>query len=66
MNLTYIPVFGKKCVSMKTHCRITIYHLVSQMGKFYELFHMDATVAVNELGLLYMKVRGFWKEKVLL
>ena len=27
------------------------------MGKFYELFHMDATIAVNELGLIYMKVR---------
>lgn len=27
-----------------------------QMGKFYELFHMDAAIAVNELGLIYMKV----------
>lgn len=27
-----------------------------QMGKFYELFHMDAATAVNELGLIYMKV----------
>jgi len=26
------------------------------MGKFYELFHMDATVAVNELGIIYMRV----------
>ena len=26
------------------------------MGKFYELFHMDAVVAVTELGLIYMKV----------
>ncbi len=27
-----------------------------QMGKFYELFHMDAVIGVNELGLLFMKV----------
>ena len=27
------------------------------MGKFYELFHIDATIGVKELGLLYMKVR---------
>ena len=32
---------------------------VLQMGKFYELFHMDAATAVNELGLIYMKV-GNW------
>lgn len=29
--------------------------LFFKMGKFYELFHMDATIAVNELGLIYMK-----------
>ena len=29
------------------------------MGKFYEFFHMDAATGVNELGLLYMKVR-YW------
>ena len=28
------------------------------MGKFYELFHIDATIGVKELGLLYMKVRS--------
>jgi len=27
-----------------------------QMGKFYELFHMDAATAVSHLGLIYMKV----------
>jgi len=32
------------------------------MGKFYELFHMDATVAVNELGLIYMKVGSKLKQ----
>ena len=26
------------------------------MGKFYELFHMDSTIGVKELGLIYMKV----------
>ena len=26
------------------------------MGKFYELFHMDAMIAVNELGIIFMKV----------
>ncbi len=25
------------------------------MGKFYELFHMDADVGVKELDLIYMK-----------
>ncbi|KAK7479072.1 hypothetical protein BaRGS_00029664 [Batillaria attramentaria] len=29
--------------------------LFFKMGKFYELFHMDATTAVEELGLIYMK-----------
>jgi len=28
----------------------------AQMGKFYELFHADATIAVSHLGLIYMKV----------
>ena len=26
------------------------------MGKFYELFNMDAVIAVNELGIIYMRV----------
>lgn len=26
-----------------------------QVGKFYEIFHMDADVAVKELDLIYMK-----------
>ncbi|XP_052086117.1 DNA mismatch repair protein Msh6-like [Mytilus californianus] len=29
--------------------------LFFKMGKFYELFHMDAVVGVNELGIIYMK-----------
>ncbi|CAG0914143.1 unnamed protein product [Notodromas monacha] len=29
--------------------------LFFKVGKFYELYHMDATVGVNELNLLYMK-----------
>lgn len=28
------------------------------MGKFYELYHMDAVIGVNELGLIFMK--GNW------
>ena len=29
--------------------------LFFKVGKFYELYHMDAEVAVRELGLIYMK-----------
>jgi len=29
-----------------------------QMGKFYELFHMDAVISVSHLGLIYMKVES--------
>ncbi|XP_045216870.2 DNA mismatch repair protein Msh6-like isoform X2 [Mercenaria mercenaria] len=38
---------------IKSHHFDTV--LFFKMGKFYELFHMDATIAVNELGLIYMK-----------
>ena len=31
------------------------------MGKFYELYHMDAEVAVKELGLIFMKVNKTFK-----
>lgn len=31
-------------------------YFFSQMGKFYELFHMDSVLAVNELGLIFMRV----------
>lgn len=30
--------------------------LFFKVGKFYELYHMDAAVGVNELGFTYMKV----------
>ena len=30
--------------------------ILHQVGKFYELYNMDATVGVKELGLIYMKV----------
>ena len=30
------------------------------MGKFYELYHMDAETAVKELGLVFMKVRYYF------
>lgn len=29
--------------------------LFFKMGKFYELFHMDADIGVSELDLMYMK-----------
>ncbi|XP_069105499.1 DNA mismatch repair protein Msh6-like [Argopecten irradians] len=29
--------------------------LFFKMGKFYELFHMDAVIGVNELGIIFMK-----------
>lgn len=32
--------------------------LLFKMGKFYELFEMDAHLAVEALGLSYMKVGG--------
>ncbi|XP_078505773.1 DNA mismatch repair protein Msh6 [Lissotriton helveticus] len=32
--------------------------LFYKVGKFYELYHMDAVIAVNELGLTFMK--GTW------
>ena len=28
---------------------------VPQVGKFYELYHMDAVIGVQELGLAFMK-----------
>lgn len=31
--------------------------LFFKVGKFYELYHMDATVGVNHLGFSYMKVK---------
>ena len=31
--------------------------LFFKMGKFYELFHMDAVLGVQELGLIMMKVK---------
>jgi len=30
--------------------------LFFKVGKFYELYHMDAATGVNELGLQYMRV----------
>ncbi|XP_046358330.1 DNA mismatch repair protein Msh6-like [Haliotis rufescens] len=38
---------------LKAHHYDTI--LFFKMGKFYELFHMDAVIGVSELGLIYMK-----------
>lgn len=30
--------------------------LFFKIGKFYELYHMDAVIGVNELSLTYMRV----------
>uniref|UniRef100_A0A4W5M4D8 DNA mismatch repair protein MutS-like N-terminal domain-containing protein n=1 Tax=Hucho hucho TaxID=62062 RepID=A0A4W5M4D8_9TELE len=30
--------------------------LFYKVGKFYELYHMDAVIGVNQLGLTFMKV----------
>ena len=30
--------------------------LFFKVGKFYELYHMDAVIGVNELSLTYMRV----------
>ena len=38
------------------HDKPMTFFLLLQMGKFYELFHMDSTTGVEELGLMYMKV----------
>jgi MutS domain I len=35
-----------------THNAYALY----QVGKFYELFHMDSDVGMQELDLIYMKV----------
>lgn len=33
-----------------------VYFLLSrQVGKFYELFHMDADIGMSEIDLIYMK-----------
>ena len=42
---------------LQWHLTVVYSECVSfQMGKFYELFHMDAVIGVKELGLVYMKV----------
>jgi DNA mismatch repair protein MSH6 len=33
--------------------------LFFKLGKFYELYHMDAVTGVTELGLQYMRVSLF-------
>ena len=40
--------------------------LFFKVGKFYELYHMDAVIGANELGIQYMKVRvSFCRRKLL-
>ena len=40
----------------KVSYSMLIFMYLRQVGKFYELYNMDATVGVKELGLIYMKV----------
>ena len=40
----------------KVSYSVLIFMHLYQVGKFYELYNMDATVGVKELGLIYMKV----------
>ena len=47
-----MPLSASYCCSFNNHCL----SLLEQMGKFYELFEMDAHVGVKELDLQYMKV----------
>lgn len=35
--------------------------LFFKVGKFYEMYHMDAVTAAKELNLLYMRVRELYK-----
>ena len=58
-NVTYYQMqHGDMYQLMQTvlTCLLMGFCLVFQMGKFYELFHMDAVIAVNETGLIYMRV----------
>ena len=45
------------CTFQHTCARITTAP-TAHAGKFYELFEMDAHIAVEDLGLAYMKVGG--------
>ncbi|KAL8582855.1 hypothetical protein ACOMHN_042688 [Nucella lapillus] len=57
----YVPdsFLNKQTPAMRQWWEIKSHHygtvLFFKMGKFYELFHMDSTVGVEELGLTYMK-----------
>ncbi|XP_066999808.2 DNA mismatch repair protein Msh6 [Anabrus simplex] len=60
----YVPEDFKKNLTpaMKQWWDVKAKHfdcvLFFKVGKFYELYHMDAVIGVNELGLLFMK--GEW------
>ena len=41
-------------VTLLLSCTVDCFLL--QVGKFYELYHMDAVLGVKELGLIFMKV----------
>lgn len=48
----------RRAPNTPTHTTPTQPKHTRQVGKFYEIFHMDADVAVKELDLIYMKVRA--------
>ncbi|XP_059154951.1 DNA mismatch repair protein Msh6-like [Physella acuta] len=60
----YVPdsFLSKQTPAMRQWWELKINHfdtvLFFKVGKFYELYHMDAVTGVNELGLIYMK--GDW------
>lgn len=56
-----LPRFRCASSSLTPHTRpppSTHQNTQPQVGKFYEIFHMDADIAVKELDLIYMKVRA--------
>ena len=55
-----MDMVGVVCKAMRQWWEIKSKHfdcvLFFKVGKFYELYHMDALLGYNELGLLLMKV----------
>lgn len=40
---------------MRVQRQLTTIAILPQVGKFYELYHMDAVIGVKELNLIFMK-----------
>lgn len=45
---------GRQCLTAQSPLPTDLLSL-SQVGKFYELFHVDADIGMQELDLIYMK-----------